>query len=175
MTTTPYVDPNTVHNPATGTSPPASWGDTVRSDLEFLARTPGCVVVKTATQTIPDDTGTDIEFSAADERDTDGYHSPSVNPDEIVVPTGLGGWYAIHAAVEFGASTVGRRQAIITVGGSDRIEARNAPTNAGVANVIVGGELLLAAGDVVRLNVAQTSGGDLGAVARMSVRLVAVS
>jgi hypothetical protein len=173
--TTPYVDPQTVHNPATGTSPPAAWGDTVRDDLEFLARTPGCVAVKTSTQTIPDDIGTDIEFSAADERDTDGYHSPSVNPDEIVVPTGLGGWYACQGWVEWGASTAGRRQAIITINGTDAIEMRSAPTNAGVANQNVIGELLLADGDIVRLNVAQTSGGDLGAVARMSVRLVALS
>ena len=31
-----YTDPQTVHNPATGTSPPATWGDTVRDDLQYL-------------------------------------------------------------------------------------------------------------------------------------------
>jgi hypothetical protein len=172
--TTPYVDPQTGHNPATGTSPPASWGDDVRNGLEFLVRTPGCVVAKTTTQSIPDDTGTDIAFSS-EERDTDSYHSTSSNTDRVTIPTGLGGWYAIHAWVEWGASTAGRRQAIITVGGTDAIEARGAPVNAGVSNQIVSGELLLSAGDIVRLNVAQTSGGALGAVARMSVRLVALS
>ena len=32
--TTPYVDPQTIHNPSTGASPPASWGDAVRDALE---------------------------------------------------------------------------------------------------------------------------------------------
>lgn len=31
-----YTDPQTVHNPATGTSPPAAWGDTVRDDIVYL-------------------------------------------------------------------------------------------------------------------------------------------
>lgn len=31
-----YVDLNTIHNPATGTSPPASWGDAVRDNFEHF-------------------------------------------------------------------------------------------------------------------------------------------
>lgn len=31
-----YADLNTIHNPATGTSPPASWGDQVRDNFEFF-------------------------------------------------------------------------------------------------------------------------------------------
>lgn len=31
-----YADLNTIHNPSTGTSPPASWGDQVRDNFEFL-------------------------------------------------------------------------------------------------------------------------------------------
>lgn len=173
--TNPYVDPQTVHNPATGTSPPASWGDTVRDDLEFLARTPGCVVARTATQSIADNTGTDILFTAADLRDTDAYHSTVTNTDQVVVPTGLGGWYAVSAQVDWAASSAGRRQVIVTVNGTGVIAGRYPPVNAGVANETVSGEVLLAANDIVRLNVAQTSGGALTATARMSVRLVAVS
>ena len=38
--TTPYVDPQTVHNPTTGTSPPASWGDTVRDNQQYFSTPP---------------------------------------------------------------------------------------------------------------------------------------
>jgi hypothetical protein len=31
-----YVDLNTIHNPATGTSPPASWGDQARDNDQYL-------------------------------------------------------------------------------------------------------------------------------------------
>lgn len=31
-----YVDLNTLHNPATGTSPPASWGDAVRDNFDYF-------------------------------------------------------------------------------------------------------------------------------------------
>ncbi len=31
-----YVDLNTIHNPSTGVSPPASWGDQVRDNFEFF-------------------------------------------------------------------------------------------------------------------------------------------
>lgn len=32
----PYVDLNTIHNPSTGTAPPASWGDAVRDNFEHF-------------------------------------------------------------------------------------------------------------------------------------------
>lgn len=173
--TTPYIDPASVHNPSPGTSPPASWGDTVRDDLQFLARPAGCVVVRAAAQSIPDDTNVNMQFTAPDLRDTDGFHDPVADGTAIIVPAGLGGWYACSAAVEWSASTVGRRQAILTVNAGVAIISRQAPVNAGASNQIVAGDLLLPAGAILRLMVAQTSGGTLSVIGRMSMRLVALS
>lgn len=39
-----WQDLNSLHNPATGTAPPASWGDQVRDNFQFLAGTDGASV-----------------------------------------------------------------------------------------------------------------------------------
>jgi hypothetical protein len=174
--TTPYVDPQTIHNPAPSTVPPAAWGDAVRDGLEFAVRMPGCIVSRTANQSIPNDTGTNVLFTAADTRDTDAYHDNVTNADQIVIPTGLGGLYHVHAQIDFASGSTGRRQASITVNNVGRIVGRYAPhTNAVATNVHIGGQLIVAAGDVIRLNIAHTQGSALNCTATMWVQFVALS
>ncbi len=94
--TTPYVDPQTVHNPSTGSSPPAAWGDTVRNGLEYAVRTPGCVLRRLDNQALAVATFTAVIFDESpDLRDTDNFHSTVTNPSRVTIPAGLGGWYRL--------------------------------------------------------------------------------
>ncbi len=100
--TTPYADPQGLHNPATGNSPPASWGDNVRDNLQTLSAPPGCTVVTNAGQAIPDaNFATPLVFAGADVRDTDAYHDTATNNTRMTVPTGLGGVYRLTASIEW--------------------------------------------------------------------------
>jgi hypothetical protein len=103
MATPLYVDPNTVHTPTTGTSPPASWGTIVRADLEHLIRPPMVIGMfdLAAPQTVPDATYTAVIFEEADAHDTDAMHSPSVDPNRFYAASGLGGWYSCEALVQW--------------------------------------------------------------------------
>lgn len=49
----PYLDLNTIHTPAVGANPPASWGSQIRANDEFLARPPVVVAFHSTTQSIP--------------------------------------------------------------------------------------------------------------------------
>lgn len=164
MATTPFTDPNTVHNPATGTSPPASWGDTVRDDLLFLARPPGCVVRRrtSGVQVATTASWVVAAFTDADLRDTDGYHDHTTSPEQVEIPTGFGGWYDINGAVQWAANADGFRTVTLVINGSQLHPGAVAPaTSAAYTAMQVQRLLLLNAGDTVELHTWQTSGGDL--------------
>lgn len=166
MASTTYSDLNSIHNPATGTSPPASWGDQVRDNLEHLARPPGCFVERTATVSVSNNTITAIEFTAADGRDTDNFHSTVTNSDRITIPSGLGGWYHMVGQVTFASNSTGRRLARWRVNGADALPVLAAAPDPGGSTVLqCTGELLLSAGDYLQLVVLQTSGGALNVTA----------
>jgi hypothetical protein len=65
-------------------------------------RMPACILHKTTTQSISQNTVTAVQFGVSDTEilDTDGFHDPSTNNSRITVPAGLGGLYQInfHAA-----------------------------------------------------------------------------
>ena len=46
-----WADLNTIHNPATGTAPPATWGDGVRDNFQFLAGMAAAQVLTSQTTT----------------------------------------------------------------------------------------------------------------------------
>lgn len=46
-----WADLNTLHNPATSTAPPASWGDQVRDNFQYLGGTDGSTVSTSQTTT----------------------------------------------------------------------------------------------------------------------------
>lgn len=159
--TTPYVDPQTVHNPATGTSPPAAWGDTVRDDLELLIQPPSVQAVRTAVQSVATSAWTSVDFTAADAWDTDGFHSPTSNSTRITIPVGLGGKYIVHPYVELAAGTNTRAVRVLVNGAT---AYRLFDFYLSTSNVFVFASslpLALAAGDYVELQVYQASGGAL--------------
>ena len=150
--TTPYVDPQTVHNPTTGTSPPASWGDTVRDNQQLFSTPPSVKAVRTAVQSLAHNTYTAIAFTAADEWDTDSFHSTSTNNTRITVPSGLGGKYHIIGSATFAAGADSTRLMQVRLNGATEIgvfQGINGVT--GAFSTSVPTMYALAAGDYIEL------------------------
>jgi len=151
----PYVDPNTVHNPATATVAPASWGDTVRDDLEFLVAPPQFAARATATQNVS--TSTDTVLTApAEDYDTDGMHSTVTNTGRGRAVTA--GKYRASAIVQWDSDTTGRREVRFLVNGSTQHVVSVMGASAGVVQNVQK-MLVLAANDYVEVQVWQNSGG----------------
>jgi hypothetical protein len=102
----PYVDPQSVHNPATGTIAPAAWGDTIRDDLEFLVDPPACSVFHSVVQSTSSGVSTAL---AADSENFDnaGMHSTVTNNSRITIQ--VAGRYLLLATMEFANNATGWR------------------------------------------------------------------
>lgn len=157
-----YADPNSIHNPSSGTSPPAAWGDVIRDDLEWLARNkPHCRVHRSSAVSIPTGVGTTIVFDL-ERVDVGGMHSTVTNPSRITVPTGGDGWYAFGGSVEFVAGTTGVRQLQILYNGGTTLASHQTPQTTGVpCQLSIATRYQLIAGDYLELMVIQTEGAGL--------------
>lgn len=150
-----YVDPNTIHNPATSSVAPASWGDTVRDDLEWLVDRPGCAVYNSATQNVSTSSNTTLT-AGSELYDLDSMHSTVTNTSRITATTA--GKYRMNGVVEWDSDATGRREIYLLVNGSTAHVVS-------VAAAVSGGTqtfekiLTLAAGDYVEVRVWQNSGG----------------
>lgn len=161
-----YTPLDTVHSPIPGTSPPASWGLAIHGNMEYFRNPPGCVVRRTAAQAIPSGAITSVQFTAADLRDTDGYHSNISSPEKIIVPPGLGGWYDWYYNVRWASSSVGSRNAYLLVGSTVHTLAVEIHGNS--ANnypQLHSGKIFLDAGTEVELQVYQGIGNPLNLTA----------
>lgn len=159
----PYADPQSTHNPATGTIAPAAWGDAVRDALEYLARNrPHCRVYRTTNQSIANTTTTALTFDA-ERVDVGGMHSTSSNTGRITIPTGEGGFYIIGANVQFAINGTGYRQLSLRLNGSTLIGTKSILATTGIAatNLAIEVAYQFAAGDYIEVTVAQSSGGAL--------------
>jgi hypothetical protein len=111
----PYVPIESIHNPATGTVAPATWGDQIHSNLEFLIDPPGCSVFDSGTQSIADLTQTAM-LADSENFDNDAMHSTVTNTSRITCQTA--GRYLLTANVSFVANATGRREVRFRVNGS---------------------------------------------------------
>lgn len=154
----PYVDPNTVHNPSTGTVAPAAWGDVVRDDLEFLIDPPACSVFNSGNQSVPTATVT-VLTANSEFFDNDGMHSTVTNNSRITAQTA--GRYLTMSAVSFATGT-GSRTVSFLLNGSSTLNAILLPAVSGNVTRVVALRLItLAAGEYVETRVSQDSGGGL--------------
>lgn len=124
----------------------------------------GCILHRSTVQSIPNSAWTEIQWNVED-YDSHGFHSTSLNTDQIVIPAGQAGFYAMGWGVQFTTNTTGYRSVKTTVNGSDGPY----PANRGHDN-ITGDQSALPGstplihfneGDVIRVPVFQTSGGAL--------------
>jgi hypothetical protein len=154
-----YVDLNTIHNPTTGTAAPATWGDGVRDNFEFLVDPPACSVYSSVAQAVGNNSISALGANA-ENFDNDSMHSNSVNPSRITINTA--GRYHLFAVVRFDSNGTGQRMfRFIKNGTTDYIVAQ-IPAVTGVNHVMSGSRtLVLAAADYVQVECRQTSGGAL--------------
>lgn len=124
-----YVDLNTIHNPATGTAPPATWGDQVRDNFETLnargkiARATTSGTDQTGITAEADVTGATVTVTTPASRliritgiilmngvTNAGTRRLLINKDGSTLSGGIGLWYialagAFHYAVVIGYDT----------------------------------------------------------------------
>lgn len=127
----------------------------------------GCMLNRTAAQTITDATDTVITFpsgSVTEELDSDGLHSGVTNSARITIPAGGDGVYLIGGNVRWETNSSGVRVLWAEYNGSAGTgtvisESRIAPSGSATqTSQLVFTVYLLASGDYVTLNVRQTSG-----------------
>ncbi len=160
----PYVDPQTIHNPATGGIAPATWGDGVRDAVEYLARNrPHARVYHSANQSIATGTPTALAFDS-ERVDVGGMHDTVTNNSRLTIPTGEAGFYHIGGCVRWAYNTTGYRSLDIRVGGTSVIARTAHDTLVGSAigtDQTVGCDYQLAAGNYVELFVTHNAGAAL--------------
>lgn len=160
----PYQDPNVVHNPATGTIAPASWGDTIRDQLQYLSGGfPHCSVYGSAAQSLTNNTTTNL-LANSENSDIGGLHSTSTNTDRATVPAGEGGLYRVSAVISYAANATGYRVLNFRVNNTTDYNVTVLDTNAtaSLATTMSGSRsMVLAAGDYVVVQAYQNSGGAL--------------
>jgi hypothetical protein len=127
-----------------------------------LGQAVACKAVRTTDQSIPNSTNTNVLFTAED-YDTDGMHSTTINSDRITIPAGLGGLYEVKAACRFTTNTTNRRFWAIQKNGTTNIEFVQVPAGSGGGGVAqaLSLDVQLAAGDYVNLQVFQDSGSTI--------------
>jgi hypothetical protein len=172
--TTPYVDPQTVHNPTTGGSPPASWGDTVRDNQQLFSTPPSVKAVRTAVQSLANNTTTALAFTAADEWDTDSFHSTVTNNTRVTIPSGLGGKYYLTANVQHGTGGTGGRQIVLRKNGATNINS--VVTDSAVGNWFASNTVMVALvpGDYVEVMCFQYTGAALNITGTFSANWVSL-
>ncbi len=156
----PYVDLNTIHNPATGTVAPATWGDGVRDNFEFLIDPPACSVFASSAELVPN--ATPYKLAAPSENfDNNAMHSTVTNNSRITAQTA--GRYLLTATVTPAVSSAGTYRSVHFI-------VNNTTTLLGFTGDIGGGSLddsisicrtaTLAVSDYVEVLVQQDTGGN---------------
>jgi hypothetical protein len=154
----PYVDTQTIHNPATGTVAPATWGDQVRDNLEFLVDPPACSVFHSTTQSVADTTQT-IMSADSENFDNDAMHSTVTNNSRITAQTA--GRYLLTANVSFVLNASGEREVRFRLNGATTINGILYDAHGAIWRGSVVRTVVLAATDYVEVQVNQNSGGAL--------------
>ena len=123
----------------------------------------GCAIKKTSDPSIADGVWTIISYDA-EVYDTDAFHSTSVDPSRITIPSGKGGKYQVFANIIFAANTAGNRAVSLLVNGSETFRAYGArPDATSGSNYVLYTTDIYTAGDYLEIRVNQGSGGSLTA------------
>lgn len=112
-------------------------------------------------QTIPSGVATPVQFNSGDTYDTHDFHSPSTNPENVVIPAD--GVYHVDAELLWDISGSGSRSIYLTVGGAAKWHSsiENTPSATQYERSTLSGDIQCSQGDVVQLLAWQTSGSDL--------------
>lgn len=155
-----YVDLNTVNNPTTGQPAPASWGDQIRENFEFLIDPPACSVYNNTTQSISDGSSTALTCNS-EYFDNASWHSTVSATSRLTAP--IDGRYLCVATIQWATNATGWRQLTFRVNGTTSyLCVQFAAVGASHTVIQSGNKLLpLTAGDYVEAIGFQDSGGSL--------------
>lgn len=111
-----YVDPDSVHTPATGQVVPAFWGAVVRDDLEYLVNGPFFIGNSTfsAVESVSNGVSHVMDITV-EQFDSDGMHSSITNTDRVTIQTD--GKYLILVNIWWAADSTGVRSSRLRVNG----------------------------------------------------------
>lgn len=156
-----YVDPNTVHNPTTGSVIPAAWGDTVRDDLEFLIDPPSCSVYASSAQVVSTGLTGEALTANSENYDNDSMHSTSSNTSRVTFQTA--GRYLVSTRVQFATGAGNRRLVNFKINGTTDVPAFQCPPTGGAFSTIISTDMtyVAAASDYVEVWAYHDVGSDL--------------
>jgi hypothetical protein len=128
----------------------------------------GCMLRKTANQSISTSTYTAITFNS-EVLDTDAFHNNSSNTERITIPSGKGGKYMITAAIHYSANATNSRRNLVSLNGAIGVgtaicDQRTGGFSGAASEAIFVGFYSLSAGDYIQLNAWQDSGSTLDAL-----------
>jgi hypothetical protein len=155
-------------------SPVGSWTTQI-SPIEFIECPAQCGAFHNTTQSVANATWTAAAFNS-EILDTSNLHDTATNTDRINVPRT--GKYRITAQAEFAGNATGYRQARVTVNGSALARSTKIVPNNGAsleAQASIEIYAVLTAGDIVRLEAYQDSGGSLNLTSNTRLYLLWIS
>ncbi len=161
-----FVDPNSVHDPATGLAAPAAWGDNMRDNVVAALQAPSVRVRRNAVQSIPHDTLTTVAFDL-ESFDLYDMHDNVTNNPRLTIPTNWGGHYMVGASVRWGISTAGTRRYAEIVVNSGAIKVDDDDKDPGLSGYVTNKVSTMwsaVPGDYFQLRVYQDSGGNLDVI-----------
>lgn len=141
-----------------------------------ISATQGRASATEATFSLANNAITAITLTSAEQYDVGGYHDLVTNADRMTVPTGHDGIFTITAGITFDESTsagtpnAGDRGLEITVNGTAVRAERGPAAGANDTQRAASIDVLLSAGDIVRVTGFQDSGGAMDVSARLTVR-----
>lgn len=153
-----YADLNTIHNPSAGGIPPASWGDQVRDNLEFLIDPPACSVYHNTTQSVSNDTITAMSANS-ENYDNNSMHSTSSNTSRVTIQTA--GRYQFTGTLKFAANATGNRYLQFRKNGSTIYSGLGGINSGAEIQLSATRSLVLSVGDYIEVMGYQNSGGSL--------------
>ena len=117
----------------------------------------GCRVTNSVAQSISNTTRTALSFDT-ESFDTSGFHSTTVSPQIMTVPSGKAGKYLVTAGVTFATNSSGNREVYIFKNGGIYSSAFRPGTSVGSTSGTISDIVDLAVGDYVTIRVEQDSG-----------------
>jgi hypothetical protein len=156
-----FSDLNLIHNPATGTIPPATWGDQIRANFVALGAKPACSVYNSAVQAVTTGGTGEVLTANSEAYDSDSMHSTSVATSRITFNTA--GLYLVCATVQFAFNTTGNRGLSFKVDGTTNVERMLVPACQGANSTVLTATYFgpFAAAEFIEARAVHTVGSDL--------------
>jgi hypothetical protein len=161
----------TYDNLPIGTTAQVLTADTTVSPYKVKWATPasaasfvGVKAIKSATQSLTNNTDTAITFAGTDTFDTNGFHDPAVNNTRFTIPAGKGGYYLVTGNWGLASNPTGNRECYFNLNGSFGFNGGGIPAQPTSATVGTYSFIAnLSVADYIEMYVNQTSGGALNA------------